>query len=123
MRKELKRSEERSEVLTTVSPEELASFAPIGRLVATDESAESGILTELLIQCIGLMKLAAPLETAALAAPSTVAMSSAAPNNAGHASLHPCRSGRAPSSRRQFKSPARTASLWHVSVPEGTTQR
>ena len=66
MRKELKRSGERSEVLTTVSPEELASFAPIGRLVATDESSESGVLTER-IQT-GL-KTQAALVTAALAAP------------------------------------------------------
>ena len=66
MRKELKRSGEHSEVLTTVSPEELASFAPIGRLVATDENAESGILTELLIQRIRHMKLAALFGTAAM---------------------------------------------------------
>ena len=66
MRKELKRSEERSEVLTTVSPEELASFAPIGRLVATDESSTSGVLTELIQNRI---KTQAALETAALAAP------------------------------------------------------
>ena len=66
MRKELKRSGERPEVLTTVSPEELASFAPIGRLVATDESSESGVLTER-IQT-GL-KTQAALVTAALAAP------------------------------------------------------
>ena len=62
----LKRCEERSEVLATVGPEELASFAPIGRLVATDESSESGVLTER-IQT-GL-KTQAALVTAALAAP------------------------------------------------------
>ena len=66
MRKELKRSGERSEVLTTVSPEELASFAPIGRLVATDESSASGVLTELIQN---RNKTQAALETAALAAP------------------------------------------------------
>jgi hypothetical protein len=66
MRKELRRSGERSEVLTTVSPEELASFAPIGRLVATDESSASGVLTELIQNRI---KTQAALETAALAAP------------------------------------------------------
>ena len=65
--KALKRSEERSEVLATVGPVELASFAPVGRLVATDESSASGVLTEL-IQSIRL-KTQAALETAALAAP------------------------------------------------------
>ena len=53
-------------MLTTVGPEELASFAPIGRLVATDESSESGVLTERIPT--GL-KTQAALETAALAAP------------------------------------------------------
>ena len=66
MRKGPKRSEERSEVLATVGPEELASFAPIGRLVATDESSASGVLTELTQNRI---KTQAALETAALAAP------------------------------------------------------
>ena len=55
-------------MLAAVGPVELASFAPVERLVATDESVESGILTELIIQRIRLNTLAA-LETAALAAP------------------------------------------------------
>ena len=55
-------------MLATVGPVELASFAPVERLVATDESAESGVLTELNIQRIRFNTLAA-LETAALAAP------------------------------------------------------
>ena len=53
-------------MLATVGPEALASCAPIGRLVATDESSESGILTE---QVQTGLKTQAALETLTFAAP------------------------------------------------------
>ena len=63
------RSVEHPHVLVAVGPEELPRFAPVGRLVTADESAEGGVLADLLIRIVGSVQLTAALEAAALAAP------------------------------------------------------